>query len=113
MDILLDLILQVINDMNQYGVCVVDNFLGEERGKEILKEVFALESSGAFADGQVVKQQQQQKELALNGSCTASTSTNSLLANQSKVRGDKITWVDGHEPICKNISVLIALIGKL
>jgi len=88
---------QVIQDMDQYGVCVVDNLLGEERGAQILKEVHALEKLGAFKDGQVVKEQQMHH----------------TFVGGHPVRGDKIAWVDGGEPNCQIISVLIALIDAI
>lgn len=38
----------VIKDMNDYGVCVVDNFLGRKRGLAILEEVRGLYRTGVF-----------------------------------------------------------------
>lgn len=38
----------VIRDMNDYGVCVVDNFLGRKRGLAILEEVRGLYRTGVF-----------------------------------------------------------------
>ncbi|CAG7730512.1 unnamed protein product [Allacma fusca] len=87
---------QVINDMDKYGVCVVDNLLGEERGGQVFDEVQSLYTSGAFKDGQLVKKQ---KEGMQEGSRT--------------IRGDKITWVDGKEPFCEHIAVLISLIDSI
>jgi hypoxia-inducible factor (prolyl hydroxylase) len=121
METILDLVCQVINDMDQYGVCVVDNLLGEERGAQILKEVYALESSGSFQDGQVVKQQQQQQQLVTLGLANTYTHLNgsngvgvvSGPGHPHPVRGDKIAWVDGREPVCRNISILIALIDAI
>jgi len=108
--------------MDQYGVCVVDNLLGEERGAQILKEVSALERSGAFQDGQVVKQQQHIAALSQgspgqnynhhNGSSSSVVGAGHH-GHPHPVRGDKIAWVDGREPICKNIAILIALIDAI
>lgn len=39
---------RVIRDMTQYGVCVLDNFLGKERGQLVLNEVLAMYKSGIF-----------------------------------------------------------------
>jgi hypoxia-inducible factor (prolyl hydroxylase) len=88
----LALLRQVINDMNRYGVCVVDDLLGEARGAAVLREVQSMYSSGAFQDGQLVKGKDSQSK---------------------SIRGDKITWVDGREPNCKNISVLVKLLDNI
>lgn len=39
---------RVIRDMTQYGVCVLNNFLGKERGLLVLKEVLDMYQSGIF-----------------------------------------------------------------
>jgi hypoxia-inducible factor prolyl hydroxylase len=41
----------LIRDMNEYGVCVLDNFLGEEKGSQVLKEVKAMYTAGYFKVG--------------------------------------------------------------
>lgn len=38
----------LIRDMNEYGVCVLDNFLGYEKGLQVLKEVNDMHASGVF-----------------------------------------------------------------
>lgn len=38
----------IINDMNQYGLSVVDDFLGREKGLQILNEVHKMYSAGMF-----------------------------------------------------------------
>lgn len=38
----------IINDMNQYGLSVVDDFLGHEKGMQILNEVLNMYSAGVF-----------------------------------------------------------------
>lgn len=43
-----DICQQVIRDMTQYGLCVLDNFLGKERGNLVLKEVLNMYKSGIF-----------------------------------------------------------------
>ncbi|XP_061693075.1 egl nine homolog 1 [Syngnathoides biaculeatus] len=75
----------VIPWMNKHGICVVENFMGEETGLSILEDVKALHKTGRFTDGQVVSQK--------------SDSTKSI-------RGDKITWVDGKEVGCEKIRFL-------
>lgn len=39
---------RVIRDMTQYGVCVLNNFLGRERGLSVLNEVLDMYRSGIF-----------------------------------------------------------------
>lgn len=43
-----DICQRVIRDMTQYGVCVLDNFLGKERGLLVLNEVLEMYRSGIF-----------------------------------------------------------------
>ena len=84
--------------MDDYGICVVDNLLGEERGGNVYDEVQSLYTSGSFKDGQLVKEQ---KEPSGSGS------------GSHAIRGDKITWVDGREPKCENIAFLISIIDSI
>lgn len=78
----------IIRDMDLYGVCVLDNFLGYERGMNVLDEVLNLHNLGVFKDGQLVR--------------------NKASNNLKTIRGDQIIWVDGHEPCCKQIGQLIS-----
>ncbi|MCJ8738023.1 hypothetical protein PDJAM_G00030830 [Pangasius djambal] len=73
--------------MNKHGICVVNNFLGEELGLGVLEEVRALYISGEFTDGQLVSQR-----------------SDSI----KDIRGDKITWIEGKEPGCEKIAVLMS-----
>lgn len=84
----------LISHLNQYGVCVVDDFLGEERADQILNEVRALESHGAFEAGQVVSRQVQDEA-------------------RDMIRGDKIAWVTGGEPNCSGIGQLVTVVDSL
>lgn len=43
-----DMCTNLIRDMNEYGVCVLDNFIGEERGLKVLQEVKTMYSAGYF-----------------------------------------------------------------
>lgn len=43
-----DLCKQIINDMNIYGLSVIDDFLGMQKGLEILNEVHCMYSAGVF-----------------------------------------------------------------
>jgi hypoxia-inducible factor prolyl hydroxylase len=38
----------LVRDMNEYGVCVLDNFIGEERGEKVLEEVKSMYTAGYF-----------------------------------------------------------------
>lgn len=73
--------------MNKHGICVMNNFLGEELGLGVLEEVRVLYSSGKFTDGQLVSQK-----------------SDSI----KDIRGDKITWIEGKEPGCERIGVLMS-----
>lgn len=43
-----DICQRVIRDMTQYGVCVLDNFLGKDRGLMVRNEVLQMYQSGKF-----------------------------------------------------------------
>lgn len=84
----------VIRDMDEYGMCVVDNFLGTEKGLAVLNEVLNMYSAGLFKDGQLV--------------------SNKAGANDLKtIRGDQITWLDGKEKQCQNIGMLISQVDAI
>ncbi|XP_023178782.1 egl nine homolog 1 isoform X2 [Drosophila hydei] len=84
-----DLCRNIINDMNQYGLSVVDDFLGADKGLKILNEVRSMYSAGAFHDGQLVHNMR--------------TDAQSSTVRGDKIRGDKIKWVGGNEPGCSNV----------
>ncbi|KAK7493462.1 hypothetical protein BaRGS_00015362 [Batillaria attramentaria] len=77
----------VVKCLQTYGLCVIDGFLGEITGQEILAEVKQLQELGVFHKGQLVH--------------SASTSTDNI-------RGDIITWVDGRGQLCENIQFLVS-----
>ncbi|CAO1438634.1 unnamed protein product [Diamesa hyperborea] len=77
----------LIRDMNEYGVCVLDNFLGLDRGNAVLQEVTNMYSAGVFKDGQLVANRSKQ--------------------DLKRIRGDKITWLGGKENGVTNIGHLI------
>lgn len=83
----------LIRDMNEYGVCVLDNFLGQERGLKVLQEVTNMYSSGVFKDGQLV--------------------SNRGGKNMRHIRGDKIVWIGGGEQGCNNIGYLINRVDSI
>ncbi|CAH2094328.1 unnamed protein product [Euphydryas editha] len=84
---------RVIRDMTQYGVCVLDNFFGKERGLLVLNEVLEMYRSGIFTAGQLVSNP---------GSTEAQT-----------IRSDRITWIDGKEPHCFHIGQLINQVDNI
>ncbi|CAM4728030.1 unnamed protein product [Leuciscus chuanchicus] len=82
----------IIPCMNKHGICVVDNFLGEDIGLSILDDVKALHQAGKFTNGQLVSQK----------------------SDSSKdIRGDKITWIEGKEPGCEKICFLMSCMDDL
>lgn len=82
----------IVPCMNKHGICVIDNFLGEDIGRTILEDVQALYLTGGFTDGQLVSQR----------------------SDSSKdIRGDKITWVEGKEPGCERIAFLMSRMDEL
>lgn len=83
----------VIRDMDTYGVCVVDNFLGHEMGMAVLDEVTSMYKKGVFKDGQLV--------------------SNRAKKDLKTIRGDQITWLDGKENFCKNIGFLISQVDNI
>lgn len=77
----------VVQCLQTYGLCVIDGFLGEITGQEILAEVKQLQEMGVFRKGQLVH--------------SASTTTDNI-------RGDIITWVDARGQMCENIQFLVS-----
>lgn len=93
-DVIEEMSRNVISDMNDYGVCVIDNFLGFERGTSVLKEVLNMyNTKGVFKDGQLV--------------------SNKGRKDLKTIRGDRITWIDGREAFCKNIGSLISQVDAV
>ncbi|XP_075997517.1 uncharacterized protein egln2 [Genypterus blacodes] len=81
----------IVPSMNNYGICVKDNFLGPQLGDMVLREVEALNRSGKFQGGQLVSQRN---------------------IPSRNIRGDQIAWVEGHEPGCMSIGALMAHIDE-
>ncbi|KAL2082866.1 hypothetical protein ACEWY4_020639 [Coilia grayii] len=82
----------VTRNMNEHGICFLDNFLGEESGLAILENVVALQQSGKFTDGQLVSQR---------GDST------------KDIRGDQIVWIEGNEDGCEKIRFLMSRMDDL
>ncbi|XP_063977315.1 egl nine homolog 1 [Diachasmimorpha longicaudata] len=89
-----DICRNVIRDMDKYGVCVVDDFLGADKCLTVLDEVLNMYSAGVFKDGQLVSNKGGAKDL-------------------KTIRGDQITWLDGKERQCPNIGMLISQVDAI
>lgn len=83
----------VIQDLEEYGLCVIDNFLGEEKGSAILDAVLAMRELGVFCEGK--------------------TAAVASVSATRTVRGDDIAWVDGTEPYSRTISTLISTVDAI
>ncbi|PSN37350.1 hypothetical protein C0J52_18820 [Blattella germanica] len=83
----------VVRDMERYGVCVIDNFLGAKLGLAVLDEVKNMYSKGVFKDGQLVSHR--------------------VTDDLKTIRSDQITWLDGKESECKNIGMLITQVDNV
>lgn len=81
----------IVPCMKYYGICVKDCFLGDRLGSQVLQEVETLNQSGKFRGGQLVSQRS---------------------IPSRNIRGDQIAWVEGREPGCESIGILMALIDE-
>lgn len=84
---------QLIDHMNKFGICVIDNFLGSVRGNLILKEVKQLYSSGQYINGRLAS------DRLLND--------RNSNTDPGAIRNDRVIWVDGSENGCSEINNLI------
>ncbi|CAH0756183.1 unnamed protein product [Diatraea saccharalis] len=84
---------RLVRDMTQYGVCVLDNFLGREKGLLVRNEVLNMYRQGIFSAGQLV--------------------SNPKSKDSQTVRSDLITWIDGKEPYCYYIKQLITQVDNI
>lgn len=94
-DVIEDMCKNIIQDLSDYGLCVLDNFLGYERGNKVLAEVLNIKDAGAFRDGQLVSTKIKAKE------------------DLKTIRSDQICWVDGKEQDCDHIGYLIGRVDTL
>lgn len=83
--------LYIVPCMKYYGICVKDNFLGPQLGDRVLQEVEMLNRSGKFCGGQLVSQRS---------------------IPSKNIRGDQIAWVEGGEPGCEAIGMLMAHVDE-
>lgn len=83
----------VIHDLNTFGICVIDNFLGQERGSMVLDEVRSLYYEGRlFREGQLVSERG---------------------ASGRIIRGDQIVWLEGTEPQCPMVGFLVRTLDSI
>lgn len=83
-----DICSNVIHDLNTYGICVMDNFIGTNCGNIILQEVQNLYTKGIFKKGELVNP--------------------SPYTSIENIRSDVTTWINGTEPDCSNIGNLMS-----
>ncbi|XP_060532208.1 prolyl hydroxylase EGLN3 [Cylas formicarius] len=94
-DVLEEMCKNIVQDLNYYGLCVLDNFLGFEIGQKVLAEVLKIKGMGALRDGQLVSSKGKAKE------------------DLKTIRSDQICWVHGKEEYSKHIGYLINKVDKL
>jgi len=80
----------VIEHLDKFGACVIDDFLGETKGMKILSEVLQLQQLQIFQEGQLA----------------------SIKAEKS-IRSDKITWTDGSSEQTPFINNLVAMLDNI
>jgi hypoxia-inducible factor (prolyl hydroxylase) len=107
MEWLIDICQCVVRDLDKYGICVVDNFMGKERAESIHRSVVSMYHSGVFVEGETVGL----KSSTSTAATTAASSGDGEMARN--VRSDKITWVDGSENNCVHIAFLIAAVDTI
>lgn len=78
---------------------VINDLFEDEKALEVLNEVKQLHNSGVFQDGQ------------LSGGNTASDSEQKF--TEKRIRGDKITWLEGDEKHAPSIVNLIEFVDTL
>eukprot|EP00092_Neocalanus_flemingeri_P005959 GFUD01006417.1.p1 GENE.GFUD01006417.1~~GFUD01006417.1.p1 ORF type:complete len:326 (+),score=97.37 GFUD01006417.1:113-1090(+) len=81
----------VIEHLNKFGACVIDNFLGEAKGLAILEEVLNLNKLQMFQAGQLASAQSSKKS----------------------IRSDKIAWTDGISPSLPSLKYLINTLDSI
>ena len=73
----------VIEHLNKFGACVIDDFLGKETGEDIMTEVFGLQQQQLLCSGRTKQE------------------------GSSKFRSDRIVWTDGIHPYSPHLQSLI------
>jgi len=82
----------LLTHLDQFGACVIDDFLGEERGNQVLKDVqnFKNLKEGELASGKDPGSKRQRS-----------------------IRSDQIAWTDGIDPPCPGISHLMRVLDSI
>ena len=83
----------IVNNLNEFGYCVLDNFLGAENSQKVLGDVIQISNSGVMKEGKLVSSKVQ--------------------SPKSNVRGDEITWVTGDEEMNENLKFFMTSADKL
>lgn len=94
---------QLIEHMTQFGICVIDNFLGIDKGRAIFNEVEQLYSSKKYSNGSLVNDR-----FAYNKNDNSSSS-----ADPGAIRNDRVIWVNGKEQFCSQINNLIQTLSSV
>jgi hypoxia-inducible factor (prolyl hydroxylase) len=81
----------VVRCLNDYGICVIDHFMGDELGNTVHKEVEQFQARGQLKHGQLV----------------------SHLDSSKKIRGDEIRWVERGDDNATHIGTLIYRLDSL
>lgn len=89
----------VCSELNTNGFCILNDFMPDTIANSILREVKELDSSGVFKDGQ------------LSGGVTSSEEGEKY--SEKKIRGDRITWIEGNQANVANIKQLMTRVDNL
>jgi hypoxia-inducible factor (prolyl hydroxylase) len=93
----------MIDHMNSFGICVIDDFLGSLKGEMILKEVKQLFSNRSYTTGKLVSD-----KLVRGSTNTGLSQANQPVVDTAKtIRNDRVIWVNGCEEGCEEINNLI------
>lgn len=87
----------MIEHMDSFGICVIDNFLGSIKGEMILSEVRQLFSNRSSSYGRLVSDRLE----------PSANSRQAPLDPAKNIRNDRVIWVDGCEEGCEEINNLI------
>ena len=73
----------LIEHLNKFGACVIDDFLGEETCEDIMTEVVGLQQQQLLCSGRTKQE------------------------GSNKYRSDRIVWTDGIQPYSPHLQSLI------
>lgn len=96
-----------IEHMDQFGICVIDNFLGQEKGDSIFEEVQRLYSNPHHVkDGNVVSS----NRLLASSSGSSDSNGSGIVDHTKDIRSDRVVWLEGYEESCTEINNLIQIL---